>query len=109
MTSEGSIGPVRDQKDRKEKEAKELEQRRVARVDQKAAKAALQEEWKEIMKKHNEAVEGWVGECNRLRAEGVRAKDLPKKPKCPLKPKLLAEEQEDNEERSSLSSSEDEG
>ena len=61
------------------------------------------------MKKHNEAVEGWVGECNRLWAEGVRAKDLPKKPKHPLKPKLPAEEQEDNEERSSLSSSEDEG
>jgi hypothetical protein len=61
------------------------------------------------MKKHNEVVEGWVGECNMLQAEGVRAKDLPKKPKCPLKPKLLAEEQEDNEERSLLSSSEDEG
>ena len=61
------------------------------------------------MKKHNEAVEEWVGECNRLQAEGVRAKDLPKKPKHPLKPKLPAEEQEDNKERSLLSSSEDEG
>ena len=30
LTSEESIGLVRDQKDRKEKEAKELEQRRVA-------------------------------------------------------------------------------
>jgi hypothetical protein len=109
LTSEESIGLVRDQKERKEKEAEELEQRRVARVDRKAAKAALQEEWKEIVKKHNEAVEGWVGECNRLRAEGVRAKDLPKKPKRPLKPKLPAEEQEDNEERSLSSSSEDEG
>jgi hypothetical protein len=103
LTSEGSIGLVRDQKERKELEAEKLEQRRVARVDRKAAKAALQEEWKEIVKKHNEAVEGWVGECNRLRAEGLRAKDLPKKPKLP------AEEQEDNEERSSSSSSEDEG
>jgi hypothetical protein len=60
------------------------------------------------MKKHNEEVEGWVGECNRLQAEGVRAKDLPKKPKHPLKPKLLADEQEDNEERSLLLS-EDKG
>lgn len=109
LTSEESIGLVRDQKERKEKEAEELEQRRVAQVDRKAAKAALQEEWKEIMKKHNEVVERWVGECNRLWAEGVRAKDLPKKPKHPLKPKLPAEEQEDNEERSLSSLSEDEG
>jgi hypothetical protein len=55
------------------------------------------------VKKHNEVVEGCVSVCNRLQAEGVRAKDLPKKPKLP------AEEQEDNEERSLSSSSEYEG
>ena len=63
----------------------------------------------EIMKKHNEVVERWVSECNRLWAEGVRAKDLPKKPKHPLKPKGLVEGQEDNKERSLSSLSEDEG
>ena len=55
------------------------------------------------MKKHNEVVEGWVGECNRLWAECVRAKDLPKKPKCSLKLNFC------NEERLLLLSSEDEG
>ena len=57
----------------------------------------------EIMKKHNEVVERWVSECNRLWAEGVRAKDLPKKPKHSLKPNFC------NEERLLLLSSEDEG
>ena len=44
-----------------------------------------------------------MGECNRLWAEGVRAKDLPKKPKHSLKPNFC------NEERLLLLSSEDEG
>ena len=107
LTSEETIQLVKDQKERKEKEAAELEQRRVARVDRKAAKAALEEQWKDIVRKHNEALEEWMAECNKLRAEGLRAKDLPKKPKCPWKPKLPVEEHRDEDEGSLSSSSED--
>ena len=71
LTSEETIQLVKDQKERKEKEAAELEQRRVARVDQKAAKAALEEQWKDIVRKHNEALEEWMAVCNKLRAEGL--------------------------------------
>ena len=49
LTNDESIALVRDQKERREKEAKEQEQRQVAWVDQQAAKAALEEEWKEIV------------------------------------------------------------
>jgi hypothetical protein len=49
LTNNESIALVRDQKERREKEAEELEQRCVAQVDRKAAKAALEEEWKEIV------------------------------------------------------------
>jgi hypothetical protein len=40
-------------------------------------------------------------ECDRLRAEGVCVRELPKKLKCPLKPKLPVEEHGDDAERSS--------
>ncbi|KAJ7434980.1 hypothetical protein FB451DRAFT_1183395 [Mycena latifolia] len=43
--------------------------------------------WKEICVAHDAAVEKWAGRCLELKAGGVRAKDLPKKPKRPPKPK----------------------
>jgi len=101
LTKEESIGLVRGQKERREREAMELEQRRVARDDRKAAKAALEAEWKDIVKQHDQAVQEWNVECDRLRAEGVRVRELPKKPKRPLKPKLPVEEHGDDAERSS--------
>jgi hypothetical protein len=73
-------------------------------VDWKAAKAAIEEEWNEIVKKHNEAVVAWAAECQRLREEGVRAKDLPKKPKRPPKPKLPVEGPADDEDSATSSS-----
>jgi hypothetical protein len=41
---------------------------------------------------HQEAIEAWKAECDRLRAQNVCAKDLPTKPKRPLKPKLAVED-----------------
>lgn len=75
-------------------------------MDRKAAKAALEEEWKEVVRKHIEAVLEWNTECEKLRAEGVRAKDLPKKPKQAPKPKLPVEEPQDNEDKVSGSDEE---
>ena len=100
LTNDESIALVRGQKERKEKESAELEQRRIARDDQKAAKAAIEEEWREIVKTHEQAVQEWNVECSRLQAEGLHAKDLPKKPRHPLKPKLPVEEQGDDDQRS---------
>ena len=71
-------------------------------MDQKAIKAALEEEWKEIVRKHTEAVLEWNAECEKLRVEGVRAKDLPKKPKRAPKPKPPVEELQDNEDEDGM-------
>jgi crotonobetainyl-CoA:carnitine CoA-transferase CaiB-like acyl-CoA transferase len=105
LTNDESIALVKGQRERWEKEAEGLEQRRIERVDQKAARAVIEAEWKEIVQKHDEAVVEWKAECQRLRAEGVRAKDLPKKPKRHLKPKLPVEEPIDSEDEASSSSS----
>lgn len=56
-----------------------------------AARAAVEAEWKVITAEHKKAVEAWEVECARLKAEGVRTKDLPVKPKRPLKPKPALE------------------
>ena len=109
LTNDESIALVQGQKERREMEAEELEQRQVARVDRKAARAALEEEWKEIVRKHTEAVLEWNSECEKLRADGVRAKNLPKKPKRAPKPKLPIEEPQDDEEEAQMSSSGSDG
>ena len=53
----------------------------------KAAKASIEEQWAKMLRDHSILVEAWATECGRLRAAGIPAKNLPKKPKRPLKPK----------------------
>ena len=40
-----------------------------------------------MLAEHKEVVTQWEGQCEILRAKNVRVKDLPSKPKHPLKPK----------------------
>ncbi|KAK6971391.1 hypothetical protein R3P38DRAFT_3609164 [Favolaschia claudopus] len=73
-------------------QAKETEEaEKVAKKTRKEAKkverAEIEEKWKEMLVVHAAAVEAWEWECVRLREAGTRAKDLPKKPRRPLKPK----------------------
>jgi hypothetical protein len=41
-----------------------------------------------MLEEHEAAVAQWEANCKTLQESGTRAKDLPKKPKRPLKPKL---------------------
>jgi len=66
LTNDESIALLKGQRERQEKEAEELEQRRIVQVDQKAARAAKEAEWKEIVQKHDEVVVEWKAECQRL-------------------------------------------
>ena len=91
LTSDQSISLVEGQKERKEKEAAEKAQRLQGREARKAAKAAAEAEWAAIVTDHEQAVKDWIAECQRLRAENVRVKDLPPKPKRPPKPKPAVE------------------
>jgi hypothetical protein len=38
---------------------------------------------------HERAVESWKRQIEQLKAGGAQAKDLPPKPKCPKKPKMV--------------------
>ena len=91
LTSDESISLIQGQKERREKEAVEKAQRLEGREACKAAKAAAEEGWAVIITAHDQAVKDWMAECERLWAKKVRAKDLPPKPKWPLKPKPVLE------------------
>ena len=76
------------------------------------ARAEADAQWEKIKADHEKALEEWKLECDRLKAEGARVKDLPKKPKRALKPKpavrAAAVVPEGEEEQESSSSSEEE-
>ena len=74
------------QNERQAAETAEKEQRQAGQKAKKAAKEALEAEWR-MLGDHQEAIEAWKAECDRLKAQNVHAKDLPAKPKHPLKPK----------------------
>ena len=75
------------QNQRKEAKAAEKAKRKSGREADAAARAAVEAEWKVIVAEHAKAVVDWQKECEVLKANGTRVKDLPKKPKRPLKPK----------------------
>jgi hypothetical protein len=98
LTCPESISLVWNQKERKEREAVEKVQRQEARGACKAAKAAAEVEWKAIVTAHERALKEWVDECEILRAQNVRVRDLPRKPKRPPKPKPVVEAVGDEDE-----------
>jgi hypothetical protein len=66
-------------------------QRASNREVQRVAKAAAEAEWKKKKEEYEEAMESWKAECLRLRAENVRVKDFPPKPRAPRRPKPAPE------------------
>ena len=76
-----------------------------ARSAKKSRKNALQSLWKSRKEEHDKAVAEWTEECQRLTTEGVKKKDLPKKPARPLKSDVekelvYQEEEEDGSDES---------
>jgi hypothetical protein len=63
------------------------EQRKAARGDRKAEKERLESEWKVMLEHYAHRVVQWEDSCKKLREQHVMVKDLPKKPKRPLKPR----------------------
>ncbi|EDQ98927.1 uncharacterized protein LACBIDRAFT_318477, partial [Laccaria bicolor S238N-H82] len=80
----------------KQKEADKA-QRKVTKAGKKARKVELEERWKAVCVAHEEAIVQWKATCETLKASGVAAKNLPKKPKRVLKASLV-EESEDGDE-----------
>ncbi|KAK7007077.1 hypothetical protein R3P38DRAFT_2554149 [Favolaschia claudopus] len=71
----------------KQKEELEKAAKKTRKEVKKAEKAEIEERWKKMLAVHAAAVEAWKVQRARLREAGTRAKDLPKKPRRPLKPK----------------------
>lgn len=65
--------------------------RAVGREDKRVLKAAAAVEWAACMEAHKKAATVWEAECKLLRGQGMKVKDLPKKPKRPVKPKPAVE------------------
>ncbi|KAJ3490068.1 hypothetical protein NLJ89_g11469 [Agrocybe chaxingu] len=89
----------RMEEEKKQKE-QEKEQRKVAKQNKKASKERLEQRWKEVCVAHEVAVAEWTAECDRLRGAGAAVKDLPKKPKRPLKASLEERGEEESESKS---------
>lgn len=90
----------------REEQAAAKEQRKLARDAKKKRKEAFEKLWTAKKADYDELVEGWKEECERLKAGGSKKKDLPPKPKMPLKSTVQAEFDEEYEEEEA---SEDEG
>ena len=107
LTDAEFTSQLRAQNERQAVEAAEKEQRQAGQKTKKAAKEALEAEWKRMLGDHQEAIEAWKAECDRIKAQNVRAKDLPKKPKHPLKPKPAVEDVGGSRDASDDSSSDE--
>ena len=56
------------------------------------AKATAEAEWKVMLAEHEQSIEEWKVECERLREAGTWVKDPPKNLKQPRKPQVHADD-----------------
>lgn len=94
LTDENFVLDAEADSDKRASEKDAKEQRKVSREARKVRKAEIEEIWKRWMDQHERALTAWETECADLRASGTRPKDLPKRPKKPLRKELPALEAE---------------
>ncbi|KAF8170977.1 hypothetical protein K438DRAFT_1982258 [Mycena galopus ATCC 62051] len=98
LTAPEVIAQKRAMEDAKEHEQEERATKKAKREARKAEKARIEVEWKALLVEHAAAVEAWAGRCVELKLAGIKSKDLPKKPKRPLKPKPKDSDDEEEED-----------
>lgn len=81
-----------DERDKREKLAQKT-RRKEDREAKKSRRLEAEAEWKAMLDEHAKEIHEWEVLVEKLKAENVRKKDLPKKPKRPKKPKPVSEEQ----------------
>lgn len=87
LTDLGLIDKIQKDEQRKEEEKAEKVKRKTTREVAKAAKDAVEVEWKRMLEGHEARVESWKVECATLALECVPKSQHPKKPTHPRKPK----------------------
>ncbi|KAF7320000.1 hypothetical protein MKEN_00783900 [Mycena kentingensis (nom. inval.)] len=81
LTDDAIIEGLEREREQREARGAEKERRKQMRVDLGEKRRKCEEEWKVIQAAHKTAVDIWKKECENAREQGVRAKDLPPKPK----------------------------
>lgn len=87
LTHPSFVSAIEQIEQRKLDGEQKKERKAVAVAAARKAKEDVEREWREIKITHDAAVKLWEDECERLQRTGVLKKNLPKKPKCPLKPR----------------------
>jgi hypothetical protein len=105
LTDNEVIHQKRELEEEKKKEELKKANRKEAQVNKRVEKEKLEETGKAMKEEHNVAVERWKETCRTLREGGTLVKDLPKKPRCPLKPKM--KDTDDSQESDSSSDGSD--
>jgi DDE superfamily endonuclease len=90
LTNSDFIKVMEDRRQMRADEEEGRRQRQVARAEKRAEKEMLEDQWQQIKRAHQTAVNDWNAECARLMANGVPKKDLPKRPIRPLKSTLTS-------------------
>ena len=101
LTDKEFIGQKQQIAQDKQNKAAAHTAKQTAGTAKKSQKDALESLWKRHKEEHEKAVMEWTDECKRLATDGVKKKDLPKKPTCPLKSdveKELVDQDEEGEE-----------
>ena len=106
LTSDEFMEAKRLQEERKEREAKEKAEREQARLTKKAQAELLEKRWQSMLQAHRVAVSAWEQECQTLRSQGVKVKNLPKKPARPSRAMLQGETEDSVDEEDAESGSE---
>jgi len=85
ITNTGFIETLEAEKAQWQEEAAAKVQHQVQAARKKVEQAAAEVQWRSICATHTLALELWTAEISQLKAAGVKKRDLPKRPKRPLK------------------------
>jgi hypothetical protein len=78
----------RKQQDAAAQEIADKLKREEVRNQNKELQENIERDWKRMKLTHEKAVKLWEVQCAEMKVEGVRRKDLPKKPSRPRKPQM---------------------
>ncbi|THU88714.1 hypothetical protein K435DRAFT_584237, partial [Dendrothele bispora CBS 962.96] len=81
----------RKKREEEERDEMEKEKRRNDKKDIAEKKKAIELEWKKILAEHQTAVESWETVCQKLKDEGIKKKDWPRKPSHISKKELTSQ------------------
>ncbi|KAI9452906.1 hypothetical protein F5148DRAFT_1152090 [Russula earlei] len=87
LTNTEFIQKVEEHRRSKLDEEEGRNQRCTVRAGKQVEKVKIEDEWQQVKEAHEKAVDTWAARCAQLTLSGTLKKDLPKCPKCPLKPK----------------------